>query len=340
MKAYGKFWLAHTGFSLTGPAFLEAAFRTALLLGVLQGLHAILFWKHSPRRLSIIRVALSVATLAYLAATLPLNEILLSVFFPKDLVLYVTIPVLAAWFYFCRQHVSNQGLAFALLLTFSALLAFRILLNNCPTQYPIYYNGPATLSFFLLVQPLLSQPQNSRGSIWRAEMAFCLLIVIAVFVNVASVGSFSRNYAPLATERGTVLTSPHLARNYRAAIAFMREKQVLGESVLSVPEDTSLYFLSGTHCPTRVFALNPGMIVPGRMTGQAIAELERENVRYLIWSNRIYPEYGAPRFGVDFDQELGAYLTSHYRSVRPLSPPIILGEWNAYVWERISGAHP
>jgi hypothetical protein len=340
MKTYGKFWLAHTGFSLTGPAFLDAAFRTALLLGVLQGLHAILFWKHSPRRLSIIRVALSVATLAYLAATLPLNEILLSVFFPKDLVLYVTIPVLAAWFYFCRQHVSNQGLAFALLLTFSALLAFRILLNNCPTQYPIYYNGPATLSFFLLVQPLLSQPQNSRGSIWRVEMAFCLLIVIAVFVNVASVGSFSRNYAPLATERGTVLTSPHLARNYRAAIAFMREKQVLGESVLSVPEDTSLYFLSGTHCPTRVFALNPGMIVPGRMTGQAIAELERENVRYLIWSNRIYPEYGAPRFGVDFDQELGAYLTSHYRSVRPLSPPIILGEWNAYVWERISGAHP
>jgi hypothetical protein len=339
MKVYGKFWLAATGFDLTGPAFLAAAIRTVALFGVAQGLQAIIFWKHSPRRLSIIRLVLFAATLAYLAVRLPWNEAFLDVLFPKDLVLYVTGLMIGAWFCFYWQPVSNQGLALALLLTFSALLAFRILLNNRPTGYPIYYNGPAILAFFLLVRPLLSRPQDSRGSLWKTEMAFCLLILTAVFVHVASDGSSSKSYVPLVTERGMIRTSADLARNYRAAIAFMKEKQALGESVLSVPEDTSLYFLSETHCPTRVFSFNPGMIVPGRMTSQVIEELQQKNVRYLIWSNRLYPEYGALRFGVDFDHELGAYLTSHYHIVRPLSPPVIFGEWVAYVWERNTGAH-
>jgi hypothetical protein len=337
MKTYGKSWLAMTGFSLTGAAFLKAAFRTVLLLGVVQGLHAILFWKHSPRRLSIIRVTLAVATLAYVAATVPWNEILLSVFFPKDIVLYVSISVIAAWFYFYRQPVSNQGLSVALLLTFSALLAFRILLNNFPTGYPIYYNGPVLLSFFLLARPLLLRSQDSPSSILKTEMAFCLLIVIAVFVNVASVNSFSKSYVPLVTDKGMIRASPRLARHYRAAIAFIKEKQALGQSVLSVPEDTSLYFLSGTYCPLRVYQFTPGVVVPGRMTEELIAGLERYPPRFLLWSNRTYFEYGVPRFGVDFDRTLGKYFTSHYRQGRFLLPDDVeFYDWNAGIWERKS----
>jgi len=115
----------------------------------------------------------------------------------------------------------------------------------------------------------------------------------------------------------------------------MKEKAALGESVLSVPEDTSLYFLSGARCPTRVIAFTPGILSPGKMTDETIQQIERNRVRYLIWSNRLFPEYGVLRFGTDFDQTMGSYLISHYRRVRPLSPnPVVLGEWNAYVWER------
>jgi hypothetical protein len=71
------------------------------------------------------------------------------------------------------------------------------------------------------------------------------------------------------------------------------------------------------------------------MTDETIQQIERNHVRYLIWSNRIFPEYGVPRIGTDFDQAMGSYLTSHYRRVRPVSPkPVVLGEWNAYIWER------
>ncbi len=114
----------------------------------------------------------------------------------------------------------------------------------------------------------------------------------------------------------------------------MREKSGGDEYVLSVPEDTSLYFLSGTHSPTGVFAFTPGMIAPGRMT-ELLRDIATKNVRYLIWSNRIFWEYGVPRFGTDFDQTFGTYLTTHYHRVRPLLPgPVKLGEWNAYIWER------
>ncbi len=97
-----------------------------------------------------------------------------------------------------------------------------------------------------------------------------------------------------------------------------------------------MYFFSGTHCPTRVFAFTPGMIAPGKMTKELIHEVETKNVRYLIWSNRTFWEYGVPRFGVDFDRTFGDYLISHYRRVGPVSPvPVKLGEWTAAIWERI-----
>jgi hypothetical protein len=140
---------------------------------------------------------------------------------------------------------------------------------------------------------------------------------------------------PLTTERGTVRVSKHLAENYAAAIQFMKEKASLGKSVLSIPEDTSLYFLSGTYCPTRVFSFTPGVLAPGKMTDDMIREIDQKPVSYLIWSNRTFPEYEVPVFGKDFDQEVGDYLKSRYRPVGPLIPNADPDSgWTAVVWER------
>ena len=64
-------------------------------------------------------------------------------------------------------------------------------------------------------------------------------------------------------------------------------------------------------------------------------------MRYLLWSNRSFPDYGAPQFGTDFDQALGRYLTSHYRRVGPLVPDSDL-DWQLRftLWERIPASHP
>ena len=37
------------------------------------------------------------------------------------------------------------------------------------------------------------------------------------------------------------------------------------------------------------------------MMDQVIGEVKQTQVRYIIWSNRKFYEYGVPEFGVDFD---------------------------------------
>src|SRR6266850_511127 len=194
---------------------------------------------------------------------------------------------------------------------------------------------PGGISFFLVLDPLFPRTAGKGSFVFRADLLICCACLIATLLNSRRADTPTEVIVPLTTERGTIKVTPSRAEQYRAAISFMHEKADHGEYVLSVPEDTSLYFLSGTHCPTRVFAFTPGMIAPGKMTEELLQETKTRNVRYLIWSNRIFWEYGAPRFGVDFDQTFGTYLTTHYHRVRPLLPgPVKLGEWNAYIWER------
>jgi hypothetical protein len=259
------------------------------------------------------------------------------------MVLYVVLAALVVWWYFWRQShaAAIRDPAFPLLLTFSSLLAFRILMKMEPGGYPIYYNGPVVLSFLLLLCLIIPRSGRSRRFVFLGELVICLGCLVPVALHTLAFEAQTRKYVPLTTERGTVRVSKHLAENYRAAIQFMKEKASLGQSVLSVPEDTSLYFLSGTYCPTRVFLFTPGVLVPGKMTDDVIREIERKHVNYLLWSNRIFPEYGVPVFGKDFDRGFGDYLKSRYRPVAPVIPNTgSYMQWTAVVWERKPESEP
>jgi hypothetical protein len=69
MKTYGKFWLASTGFNITGAALADAAQRTFPLLGILQGFHLLATWKGVGRREVLLRVALFLTALISLIFT-------------------------------------------------------------------------------------------------------------------------------------------------------------------------------------------------------------------------------------------------------------------------------
>jgi hypothetical protein len=263
-------------------------------------------------------------------------------FFPQDMVLYIAIVMLFAWWHFWRNPAYRQAAAVALALTFSAMLAARILLMTTPMAYPIFYDGPAVLCFLLLARQVMQQAAGSRRSAVIAQVTISALCLLAAYVNIhRQLETPFRPTAWLSTERGSIRVSEHLAEQYSAAIRFMKEQNALGNQVLSVPEDTSLYFFSATHCPTRVFTFTPGVLAPGKMTDELIREIEAKPVRYLLWSNRTFPEYKAMRFGYDFDQTLNQYFVSHYHRVRLLvDNPVPFGEWNAYIWERNSEARP
>lgn len=349
MRTYGKFWLATTGLDITGEALFKAGERTFILFGIFQGIHLMFSWRRVQRRQVYLRGVLFAGALGYFAVYLMSiemirdnakillwREALRYLFFPQDMVLYAAIAAIGGWWYFWRYRSTNFSALTALTLTFSAVLAVRILLMTTPWGYAIFYDGPAILSALLLAFQVIAQTGSSRRSILLGQSLLCMMCLAAAAVNTKR--QYETAFPPttrLTTERGSIRVSKHLAAQYQAAIQFMKEQDAIGEQVLSVPEDTSLYFLSATHCPTRVFTFDPGVVAPGRMTDEVIEQIARKPVRYLIWSNRTYPEYKAMRFGVEFDQTLGHYLLSNYHRVRPLLvDPVPLGEWNAYIWER------
>jgi hypothetical protein len=262
--------------------------------------------------------------------------VLTPIFFPLDMVLYVSAATLVAWWSFLRRLSAGSNPVIPLLLSYSSLLAFRILMGMNSNEYPIYYNGPVVLAFLLLVCWIVPRTGRSQRFVLAGQSLICLACLTVVFFSAKAVETRAKDYMPLVTERGTVKVLPNLARNYEAAIGFMKEKTAQGESVLSIPEDTSLYFLSGTRCPLRVFSFTPGVLAPGKMTREVIGEIEQKRVRYLLWSNRVFPEFGTPVFGEDFDVEVGEYLRAHYRRGARLVPNVPSAwDWTAVVWERI-----
>jgi len=76
------------------------------------------------------------------------------------------------------------------------------------------------------------------------------------------------------------------------------------------------------------------------MVNDTIQEIEQKPVRYLLWSNRTYPDFETPEFGVDFDVPLGDYLRANYRAVGPLVSKTAPGKWRATIWERNVVASP
>jgi len=335
MRTLGKAWLATTGFAITLPALGEAAKRALALLAFLQGVHLFL----SPRRMSattrILRAALLGLAILYMAVFLGWGGSYNLLFFPQDMVLYVSIGALFAWWLFCREPQSQKRLALALVLSFSAFFAFRILLKMMNADYPIYYNGPPIFCFLLLLRFLLPATGKSPRFLARAEAVICLACLAAAAAPTPQILSANAKQVWLKTDRGNLRVTPDRLDAYSTAIQFMKEKNARGETVLSVPEDTSLYFLSGTHCPTRVFAFTPGLVAPGRMSDELLQEVQRADIRYLIWSNRVFPEGGGLLFGTDFDQQLGHYLTSHYHRAAPITNRrVAFGQWMAWIWER------
>jgi hypothetical protein len=338
LRTYGKVWLEKSGFAITPAALVQSLLRTVFFFGVLVETYWLAVWRRFDRRSIAFGVVLSLALLAYFGLALHWSVLSLlgAVVFPLDMVFYVGIAALiAAYSYFVRRPEPQSGLPLVVLLAFGVLLAFRILLRDTPGGYAIYYNSPAILAFLLMARPLIPRAGRSQRSVLRMESLICLACLVVVALYSVRYAADATDIVPLVTDRGTIRVPRQVAENYAAAIGFMREHASRGELVLSIPEDTGLYFLSGVPCPTRVFAFTPGILVPGKMTEDVIASVSRQNVRYLLWSNRTFPDYGAPYFGIDFDRVFGDYLSSHYHRLRPLVPHSDLS-WQVRftLWER------
>jgi hypothetical protein len=335
MKNYGAAWLAPAGLGFSwkilpkGVAYLSVVAVTWLGLRwiIARFVSLWLLWLSLLALTALIVLSVPYELLARTACRL---------FFPPAapfLVAFMT-PV-AAWLCW-RNGFATRYVQILMLFSLAAGMSIRILFTMEPRWHAIYYSGPVILSYLLILSVLLNWKAAGTDSPSQTALRLPYLTTLgAVLVTVLPAYRVGLSQVQLGTERGVVYTTPQKARGYRAVIDFIRQHRQSDASFLSIPEDTSLYFLTGTDCPTRVYVFHPGVLAPGKMTADLIEEIERKQIRYVIWSNRTFKEYGATQFGIDFDQDLGEYIKAVYRPIRPIGDTGGKG-WNAVVWERIA----
>jgi hypothetical protein len=340
MRAYGRFWLRGQGFELSSGKLLGGILTT---VGFVTFWTTFRFWlrsvsrKLSLRNASVAIIAVAGAIAFWMIRPERISEDIAMLVFPRPMVFMVGMVVPIAAFRFCRYHWQSQDLVILVTMIFGVLLASRILFGMLPHAYAIFYNGPVLLAFcwllFSIAIPADSGHREPRMK--KAIVALCAVLCTWVTVQVYPEYREMRNHrVAFESKRGTTYLPETMLPAWAEAVDFMRHANAAGRAVISIPEDTALYFFAETLCPIRICIFHPGVVAPGRMMHQVIAEISQARVQYIIWSNRKFYEYGVPEFGVDFDTPLGDYIRANYRPARKLASGKWPDGWHATVWEK------
>ena len=334
MRNYGALWLSLNGSAITSLVVFKGVAQLSILIVFWLGIRWVLIRYKHPEWLSWAGLLALAGLLLVSAPDGLLARRAHLLFFPPATPLLVTIMLPIAGWLSWREHFEDRSVQILMLFFLTSCVSIRILARMEPSGYAIYYNGPAVLSYFLILSWLLGW--KASGLTRRRSVAFvpCIAALLVVSLDLLPLYKLNLSSEGLITDRGVIYTTPQKAQAYRSVLDFIQHQASM--SFLSVPEDASLYFFAGVRCPTRFYAFTPGVLAPGAMTRRVIREIEQKKVRYLIWSNRTFEEYGTPNFGVDFDQELGEYFATTYRPTHVIGDKA-RGGWKAVVWEKKVG---
>ena len=343
MQKYGQYWLRTHGYDWSLSQLLKVVVLTVGFVAFWVGFR---FWLLSAFRKLWLRAVsigtvLGAGTVAFWMETPErLNADIAMLVFPRPMVFIVALAIPLAGFLFWRSRLCARTLAILVVMIFGPLLAFRILFGMISQDYAIYYNGPVLLPFFLLLLAIAIPGGHFQNGVGARRARLFVCAAVCEWVTLLAIPRYfdmRTERVAFESERGTIYVRATTLPAWADAVNFMREAKQSGQAVMSIPEDTALYFFAGVLSPTRVFAFTPGTLSPGPMTAKTIAEMELVPVRYVIWSNRQFPEYGVPKFGVDFDVPFAEYIRRNYRPVREFSSINRPDVWQATLWERKPG---
>jgi hypothetical protein len=340
MRTYGQFWLRGMGYDWSWENVRGALLVTAGFITFWTGFR---FWLLSAsHRVSFCNSGLAILVSAGVMAfwmTHPerINDDIAKLVFPRPMVFMIGLAAPLGAFLFWRHDWRAADLAILIVMTVGPMLAFRMLFGMLPHAYAIFYNGPVLLGFCLLLFSIAIPANGLRGAPRLGRVTWLLCAVLCGWVTLQVYPDYRemrKRRIAFESERGTIYLPRTMLPAWAQAVDFMRDANARGEAVMSVPEDTALYFFSGVLCPVRVCIFTPGLVAPGPMTDKVVGQIKQAGVRYIIWSNRSFPEYGVPQFGVDFDVAIGEYIRNHYHPVREFGSSNRLEFWHATLWER------
>jgi hypothetical protein len=120
-----------------------------------------------------------------------------------------------------------------------------------------------------IVAPLAREDGFGQADLCQG-VVFVIVLLMALAASASRATCARTSSAPQQTSNAIAFDRHHSqfrrradrwrprGRSLRTRCSLHEGKSSAGETVLSIPEDTSLYYLSGTICPTRLFSFTLG----------------------------------------------------------------------------------
>ncbi len=325
MRTFGKRTMAGNGFRFVPSELIQTAGMAALTMLFWFGLAYInalaIKKRRSQPRIPVMvgLLDLLILVIIYLKDRGPVN--LLYVFlsqsiFPKGIFFLGLYFLGQAIWKLWRNPGSSHVLPEAALGLYATLVSVRVMLGLTPSMfnYSVYFNVPVFLVFIILVTRLI------RRASWNLEprsRKLLLASLLAAQTALLYITLFPKPWllrSPLTTEVGTFYTRTDVTIIFPQIISFMKSHTKNGRDILVLPEPPSLYTFAGMLAPTRWYSLLPGVVDPDHEQ-EFIREATANDVRYVLISNRVVPEYGVAPFGIGYNQQIYQWITANFRNI-------------------------
>lgn len=214
-----------------------------------------------------------------------------------------------------KAQVSKEVGLLLLIAVFAQISILRVILNVKVTSPYVPFFIPITVvvaAFLLLsfLPAVVALEGRLREAVRRASAIIVSLLVIGMAVG--SITRYQRhNTFEVTSARGEFKTRAEIGVPMAAAIEYVKEHTSPDDLVLTLPQGTSINFLTERRYPFREEIVHPGFL----SDEEAIRRLQEKRVRLILVVNLLTPEFEDRVFGADYFTEFWGWINSNYHQV-------------------------
>jgi hypothetical protein len=221
-----------------------------------------------------------------------------------------------------RAHARHEPMpqddqAVLLLTVFSLIAIWRVVFNLSMWSPYTLFTAPTVIVlycylFFRLAPRWILPSPGARGYARAVAMVLAALALLRLGIQHGDLARM--NDFAIETPRGRLLTDVVVGKAFDDAIRFAASRTRPGDYVLNLPQGTTINFLADRRHPLREEIIVPGFLTPAR-EADAIERVAAKNVKLILVSNHLTPEYRDWAFGVHYNQAFMRWIEAHYHPV-------------------------
>jgi 4-amino-4-deoxy-L-arabinose transferase-like glycosyltransferase len=217
-----------------------------------------------------------------------------------------------------EEAIPQTGSLLLVFAVFAQCSIMRSILNvrSSGPYTPFFIPVAIIVCLYLIFRALpgyIISSEEARIYARRTAMVLVGMMIVGVAIN--SIYRFrSRNTFEIGTPRGGFITEPPIGQPLAAAISYAREHTSPEDYLLTLPQATSINFLSERRYPFMEEIIHPGFVAGAREEA-AIETIKSKRIPLIMVVNLLTPEFRDRVFGVDYNRHLMNWIESNYRLV-------------------------